>query len=638
MSSLTWHSNPWPEVADVLPEAEGRIGITGSLIQATGLNVRSMKTRDMLDKFARESGFKKADGTPVETWDDLEPSQRRQLEKNETLQREMGLRSATGVERQYEGADGFAELDRLDQERITRGEALVAELVGDLLGKDRTESFEVARDFRAEVSRLKKEIADRKSQVDKDFQLFKDTGELPDDPNKKALVEYYNIFEKATLPSGKIDWEAANALEIELRDKWTPDQEAFVDRNIGLTEWGPLMKEFIEQQKTLSNSGYWDVAERDRRVFRFQNDEIEEILTGKFYNQKPIEEEAEKISLKWQDAYRRIDDIREKYKAMSDAEIKRLPRLEGISAEEWAQMSASKKRDTLIDFDRERVFNENPGLWEDDRKRVAWNAVGGFLNEKKRQVFVTEFSEYSNITREFSPNSSQAKMYRFNSTELNALGTNDEVFNWDDLDESKVPIWTIDVTYRVEDDEYDAIDGDDAAGRKAYLRGEGLEGEALVRREEYHKKRYERQALKLEFPKVDEYVAWHTDSELERPADLESKIPFYEDDWYLMEHPEFYQAMLDAGIFTEKKNWKQTPTDRQIGADYIGYKNLLAEDAPGMELDKYRTEHPEMDKWAVSVGIWKLTMTEKRRRAGLSPTEKFKEGLKESLEEFEEGR
>lgn len=865
----------WPEVAEVLPEAEARIGIVGSLIQATGLNVRAIKTRDMLDNFARESGLKKADGTPVETWDDLEPSQRRILERNEVLQRELGLRSVVAVERQYPGAEGFAKLDTLDQERITRGETLVGELVSDLIGIDRTEAFDEAKAFRAEVSRLKKEIADRKSQVDEDYQLFKDTGELPDDPNKRALVEYYNIFEKGRRPSGAMDWDKVRDLELALRTSWTPAEEAYVDRNIGLTEWGPLMQEFIDGQRVLSDSGYWDVPEIDRRVFRFQHPEIEDILTGKFYNYKPIEEEAEKISLEWQDAYRQIDAMREKYKEMSDSEINSLPSLEGISDKDWAAMSPDKKRDTLIEFDRERIYNENPGFWEDDRRRIAWNAVGDLLNEKRSLVFVNEFAEYSNIAREFSPNSSQGKLYRFDSTELDALGTHDEVFNWDQLDESKVPIWRIDVKYEVEDTEYEAIDGEDREGRDAYLAGEGLEGDAFARRVEYRKDRRRRVMLRLdasdtvveefveygeiidefgsnsaqatlfrtkhpdlqdfaeaegtfgwddlsdidirvvnidvkwavqddeydaipgddrearqtylakheeyrkdrrrrdgykarglkdeiftadqvetyvsyyehpekgfrrermlledkafgeamhailgidipdrvpavqydeiyeqwqadfdkledlsdhrspdyikdpderattreamrfedgvltEFGKaeirrnaygafvpekhVQNYVDYYTIISEGKPEDWENRagtaLPWWEDDWWMMEHPDFYKQVYRRILGNERKDYRLVPPTRELGAKYLKYLRIVFNQAAR---DQYRLDNPDLDEWGVSVGIWTRTMSEKRRREGLTSTELFEEEIaerqketEEALEEIEEKR
>lgn len=620
----------WPDVG-FIPEAEGRIGIVGSLIQATGLNVRSIKTRDMLDKFARESGLKKDDGTPVESWDDLEPHQRRQLEKNEDLQIELGLRSVVAVERQYPGAEGFAKLDKIDQERIVRGEALVAELVSSLIGVDRTEAFETARGFRMEVTRLKKEVSDRKSQIDEDYQLFKDTGELPDDPNKRALVEYYNIFEKAKRPSGVMDWERVNELELALRDGWTPAQSAYVDRNIRLTEWGPLMQEFVDAQRTLSDSGYWDVSEIDRRVFRYEHDEIEDILTGKFYNYKPIEGEAEKLSLKWQDVYRQIEAMREKYKDMTDAQINYQPPIEGISAEDWDRMSPDRKRDTLIDFDKERIANENQGFWEDDRKKTAWNAVGDLLDEKRSLVFVSEFTEYSNIIREFSSNSVEAKLYRFDSKELDALGTEEEVFNWDDLKESEVPLWRLQVKWRDKESEYDAIDPD-ARNPKTNVR---LRDEWLAQPENelYSKDRRKIEALQIDFPEdeIENYIDYYTNPDLVKPADWDDRLGWYEDDWWLQAHPSFHQALVDTGVWSELRDLSKVPT-REVFDLYVIYRGLPS----GQVRLDYRAKHSDLEWWLVRVKGYKPLSDRGDVTADISRQEKLARDIAENLEKLKE--
>jgi len=440
----------WPVVGNVIPEQEGRIGIVGSLIQATGLNVRSIKTRDMLDKYARESGLKKADGTPVTQWSDLEPAQKKNFGNNTELQEEMGLRGDTAVERKYPGAKAFAILDELDQERITRGDALVSELVSDLIGEERAEGFEFSRSFRDEVTKLKREIANRKSQVDRDFELFKDTGKLPEDLNKRALVEYYNMFDESKRPSGAIDWEFLNQKEEDLRKKWTPEQEAFVDRNTGLTEWGPLMKEYIDNQKVLNDSGYWDEEERDRKAMRYLKPEIEDILTGKFYNYKPISKESEKLGLKWQDVYRQIDTFKEKYNEMSDSDINNIVPPEGISQELWNNMSVKNKKGALLDIYKESLYEINPGFWEDDRKKSAWSTIGDKLNYKHGEIVANEFVEYSRAVKEHGANSWQALLYRYRSTKLNAFGIQEGTFStdgWHELDTSQVPVWEIKETW-----------------------------------------------------------------------------------------------------------------------------------------------------------------------------------------------
>ena len=420
----------WPAVGEVIPEAEGRVGDVGSLIQATGLNVRAIQTNDMLDRFAKESGLKKANGDPVETWGDLEPNQRRELEKDKKLQAELGLRGDAAVQRNYPGAAGFAELDKIDQERLVRGEALVGEFTVDLIGKERNEKFELAQKVRDEVSRLKKEIRDRKSQVDRDFKLFQDTGELPTDPNKRAMVEYYNIFDKARRPSGTIDWEKVNELEADLRENWTAEQTAFVDRNIGLTEWGPLMQEFIDSQRILSESGYYDVDEgRQRKIFRFKEPSVDEVVTGKFYNFEPIKEEAERLGLKWNDVYKQMDDMKARFKKMSNLAVNNLTRLDGFSTEEWADFTIQHKKELYVEFEQERIYRENPGFWEDDKRRDAWTR--GFRE-------IESYVELQTIIRDSSASSKLAKWYKITHPNLfkEGLRVVDEQAEWaDNLDE-----------------------------------------------------------------------------------------------------------------------------------------------------------------------------------------------------------
>ncbi len=266
---------------ELIPRGETRLGMVGLGLQATGLNLRAEATLPLLNRHARESGFLKADGTKVQNWDDLEPYQKGKVLENQELRDELAIRSGVSVERGYPGAKGFVTLEELDQMKIERGEALVTEF---------KEGIYDAFTFRGAVSNLKLEIASRKSQVDEDFQLFLDTEELPEDPNKRALVEFYTIFDNAKRLSGVIDWDKVEQLEFQLRAGWTAEQEAYVNRNTGLTKWGPLMQEFVDAQKLLSDSGYWDIQEpnqRERRItFRKAHPEIDALLVH-WYGYKP---------------------------------------------------------------------------------------------------------------------------------------------------------------------------------------------------------------------------------------------------------------------------------------------------------------------------------------------------------------
>ncbi len=273
-----------PGAEDVLPEGESRLGLTGLALQATGLNVRAEGTREVLDRKARESGFVKRDGTPVMNWDELEPHQRAELNKDKALIAELALRRETSLRRDVPGATGSAKMEELDQARIIRGESLVTEFEQGL--------YPGTSEFTREVTKLKAEIANRRAQVDDDFQLYQDTLELPQDPNKRALVEYYNIFDMAKRESETIDWTRVEQIEDAYRTQvWTDEQEAYVDDNVGITEWGAKMQEYIDAQKVLSESGYWDLQEpklyEKRQALRLAKPEIDAILQ-KWHLYKPV--------------------------------------------------------------------------------------------------------------------------------------------------------------------------------------------------------------------------------------------------------------------------------------------------------------------------------------------------------------
>lgn len=467
----------WPAVAAVIPEAEGRIGQTGALIQALGFNVRAEKTGDLLERHSQER-FNKP-------YDELGPKERRDLEKDKALQTEMGLRGSVAVQRNYPGAAGFAELDRLDQERLTRGELIVAEYVTDLKGLDRPERFELAQAFRKNVGDLKKEIADRKKQVDLDYELFDKTEELPDDPNKAALVLYYKTFDDATRPSGVLDWEKQEQLERDLRKTWTPGQAAWVDENTGLMEWGPLMTAYITQSRQLGESGYWDEHERDRRVFRFNNPDVEEILKGQFYNLKPIEGEAEAISLKWRDVYQHLAQSGETFRGMTEEQLDTLAL--PVPADEWATMDLGKKREAHVEADKELIYLENHGFFEDDKARDAWNL-------KFNEELVEQFVDRATLARRFSPNAPETKLYMLRHPDLLAKMIKTGEWTDDHSDESIVSL-ELRVKWRPMEAAYALVDGEDTKARLAFRMGEGLTGAALAERLQWNDDRRRIEAL-----------------------------------------------------------------------------------------------------------------------------------------------
>jgi len=106
---------------------------------------------------------------------------------------------------------------------------------------------------------------------------------------------------------------------------------------------------------------------------------------------------------------------------------------------------------------------------------------------------------------------------------------------------------------------------------------------------------------------------------------------YYEDDWYLIEHPEFYREMLALRDADGKPVWDKKAKDKQLSkaptrevhALYKEYTDLIT----GKPREDFRWEHRDLDKWGQLVFGWK-SITEKGRRAALTPQERLAEDVR----------
>jgi len=197
-----------------------------------------------------------------------------------------------------------------------------------------------------------------------------------------------------------------------------------------------------------------------------------------------------------------------------------------------------------------------------------------------------------------------------------------------------VNILRINVQYREQDEEYDAIQLGDAIkqreARDAYLEANPVY--ALVRRQ--------REAYELGIPKkhFHTYTDWRLNPVYKKPDDYPDNVPFWEDDWFMMEHPEFYKEVYLGILGNEQLDFRKVPMtkdgkpNREIGAKYLNYKSLDTR----MERDQYRLDNPDPDEWGVFAGIWKTTMSEKRKAEEMTPSEKWREYLEEEQKKFRE--
>lgn len=108
--------------------------------------------------------------------------------------------------------------------------------------------------------------------------------------------------------------------------------------------------------------------------------------------------------------------------------------------------------------------------------------------------------------------------------------------------------YEIDVQWAEEDAEYATIPEDD---RSAWLDTNF----------EYHQARRERDALENDVTHVDDYIDWYT---VDRSGE-QHMASQWEEEWWLIEHQDFNQEMIDLGLWTEKKDFSEVP-NRAIAA------------------------------------------------------------------------
>jgi len=104
--------------------------------------------------------------------------------------------------------------------------------------------------------------------------------------------------------------------------------------------------------------------------------------------------------------------------------------------------------------------------------------------------------------------------------------------------------------------------------------------------------RYRIEAYDLFFPEnlIDTYVEWYTNIKLHRPEGYEGD--WYEDDWFLMAHKEFYNTLLTMEIWKEERDFTNVPS-REIFSLYQQYLRI----ATSAKRLAFRRDHPELDSW-----------------------------------------
>jgi len=235
------------EVGDIVEEAGAQFAGT-NLIKETPFQERNV----VATQWAKEQGLE----YKVESYSDLSSGSTDHVlgdqarfeaahpDEVAAIKKEQERQVKQGIPR----AVAFGHLENVTTIRIDEEEALVKEL--QLPVNDPRHL--TLDEFRAQYSRIQAKAANGRAVLDPAFDLFKDTNELPDDPNKRALVQYYNAFDDATSESGKLIFELLDANLAELEShQWTDEQNQWVKENTGwqrFTDRPPLIQEYLRDR------------------------------------------------------------------------------------------------------------------------------------------------------------------------------------------------------------------------------------------------------------------------------------------------------------------------------------------------------------------------------------------------------
>ncbi|KKM74988.1 hypothetical protein LCGC14_1394740, partial [marine sediment metagenome] len=268
--------------------------------------------------------------------------------------------------------------------------------------------------------------------------------------------------------------------------------------------------------------------------------------------------------------------------------------------EEYDALETDEDRDAF------RLANQD---WVDDQRRVEAIENGG------SEQNITDWVDRGNVVDQFESGSSEAKVWLLDNPKVHKWALEQELLT-DDGSDWNENVLRINVKWRKDDDAYKDLTSDE------------LRAQYLIDNPEYHRQRRFRDAYSIDFPEehLETYVNWYTDTSLDKPDNWPTNLSWYEDDWFLIENPEFYRAMLDKGVFTERKDFRKVPS-RRVFALYSIYLNLPS---GTLRLD-YRRKHGDLDDWLVLSKGYKPATGQISDEEELSRWERLAKDIKELM-------
>lgn len=134
---------------------------------------------------------------------------------------------------------------------------------------------------------------------------------------------------------------------------------------------------------------------------------------------------------------------------------------------------------------------------------------------------------------------------------------------------------------------------------------------------EFKEARFRRSAYKSLIgheEQVDNFVGYYLIIDAGKP---DYQDEWYDDDWFLMEHPQFHDTMLALGIFKKRRNFEKVPS-REVWQLYLIYQ----ETPKGEPRYEMRVKYPELDAWLLITGKVSKGVEQREMDAGMSDAER----------------
>jgi len=255
-----------------------------------------------------------------------------------------------------------------------------------------------------------------------------------------------------------------------------------------------------------------------------------------------------------------------------------------------------KGPDGLTARDRaiQELYTDNPEFRDDIRRIEALN-VGTEANPTLESI-VEGWVERGQVVDEFGASSVETRLWLIDNKEVRQWALDNKLLT-DDGSDWNENILRLQVGYREDFDLYDSY-GDRTSPN--YIEGdiprETARKELLFNAQgqltNFGTAYYTKKALEKNIPDnlVTTYVDYYG---IRKKEGVDYSAGWYEDDWFLIENKDFYDTMVDMGLWQER-DFTKIPT-REVFNLYQTYYTKHE----GQERITFRIQHPELDAWLV---------------------------------------